>query len=150
LARGHPLALELCSRQRSIPFASVDGVGKELAALDLSGVLDALAPRFVDELGPELREAVEALAVARRATRRLLEAVLARAVSDEFIDELAELTFVTHTAEGLTLHDSVRLAVVTRLCAIDPERHRALRAAVVNFLDHAIDDAVPVGPEAWR
>lgn len=90
------------------------------------------------------------LAIARRATRRLLEAVLARAVSDEFIDELAELTFVTRTAERLMLHDSVRTAMIARLRAMDPERYRSLRAAVLSFLDDAIGNVVPVGPEAWR
>ena len=141
LARGNPLALELAARYTSAP---------ELSGLAENAVLDALASRCVEDLTPPLREAVDAASVVRCATKPLLDAMLGRPFDDALLGELADLSFVERAEDGLVLHDSVRHAVVSRLRALDPDRHRALRSAALAQLERASKDAAPTGASAWR
>jgi Transcriptional regulatory protein, C terminal/AAA ATPase domain len=141
LARGSPLALELAARYTTVP---------ELGGLGENAVLDALARRCVEDLAPPLREAIDAVSIVRRATKPLLGAMLGRPCDEALLGELADLSFVERTEDGLVLHDSVRHAVVSRLRALDPVRHRALRSAAVAHLEGASRDAAPTGPSAWR
>ena len=113
-------------------------------------MLDALARRCVEDLASPLREAIDAVSIVRCATKPLLDAMLGRPCDDALLGELADLSFVERTEDGLVLHDSVRHAVVSRLRALDPVRHRALRLAALAHLEGASKDAAPTGPSAWR
>jgi DNA-binding winged helix-turn-helix (wHTH) protein len=141
LARGSPLALELAARYTTAP---------ELGVLGESAILDALARRCVEDLSPALREAIDALSVVRCATKPLLDAMLGRPCDDALLGDLADISFVERAEEGLVLHDSVRHAVISRLRALDPDRHRALRLAALAHLEGASKGAAPTGPNAWR
>jgi hypothetical protein len=141
LARGSPLALELAAR-----YTSANGLG----GLGENAVLDALARRCIEGLAPPLREAIDAISIVRCATKPLLDAMLGRRCDDALLDELVDLSFVERTEDGLVLHDSVRHAVVSRLRALDPVRHRALRLAALAYLEGASMNAAPTGPNAWR
>jgi hypothetical protein len=141
LARGNPLALELAARYTIAP---------ELGGLSENTVLDALARRCVEGLAPPSREAIDAISIVRCATKPLLEAMLGRPCEDALLAELNELSFVERAQDGLVLHDSVRHAVVSRLRALDPARHRALRSAALAQLEAATNEAVPTGSNAWR
>ncbi|HEY3253608.1 MAG TPA: winged helix-turn-helix domain-containing protein [Polyangiaceae bacterium] len=141
LALGNPLALELAARHTIAP---------EPGGLDENAVLDALARRCVEDLTPALREAIDAVSIVRYATKPLLEAMLGRPCDDALLGELAELSFVECAEDGLVLQDSVRQAVVSRLRALDPVRHRALRLAALAHLERASKDVAPTGPSAWR
>ncbi|HEX4340612.1 MAG TPA: winged helix-turn-helix domain-containing protein [Polyangiaceae bacterium] len=141
LARGSPLALELAARYATAP---------DLGGLGENAVLDALARRCVEDLSPPLREAIDAMSIVRSATKSLLDAMVGRSCDDAVLGELADLSFVERAEEGLVLHDSVRHAVVSRLRALDPVRHRALRLAALAHLEGASEGAAQTGPNAWR
>ncbi|HEY0464617.1 MAG TPA: winged helix-turn-helix domain-containing protein [Polyangiaceae bacterium] len=141
LARGNPLALELAARYTTAP---------ELAGLGENAVLDALARRCVEDLAPQLREAIDSVSLVRCATKPMLDAMLGRPCDEALLGELADLSFVERAEDGFVLHDSVRQAVVSRLCALDPVRHRALRLAALTQLESACKDVAPTGPSAWR
>jgi hypothetical protein len=141
LARGSPLALELAARR-----VSTEG----LDALAENAVLDALAQRCVADLAAPLRDAVDAMAVVRRATRPLLEAMLGRPCDDGFLVELGGLPFVDRMEDGFVLHDAVGRAVASRLRALDPARHRDLTGAAWRLLEGMLAGAEPTGPDAWR
>jgi Transcriptional regulatory protein, C terminal len=144
LARGSPLALELAARYTTAP---------ELGGLDENAenaVLDALARRCVADLALPLREAIDAVSIVRYATKPLLDAMLGAPCDDALLDALAELSFVERADGGFLLYDTVRHAVVSRLRALDPMRHRVLRLAALAHFERASRDAVPTGPSAWR
>jgi len=141
LARGSPLALELASKRAANP---------EVGEVADEAVLDILAQRCVEDLPPQLREALDAGSVVRRLTKPLLEAMLGHTVEDELLAELLELSFVERTTDGLVLHEIVRHAVASRLHALDPVRHRQLRTSALFALERELEGAAPTGPDAWR
>lgn len=69
IARGHPLALRVAAAAAGSP----DGGLEELAAQQ---VLDALARRYVEQLDPLVRRALDAASVVRRLTPSLLAAMV--------------------------------------------------------------------------
>jgi hypothetical protein len=142
LARGVPLALSLVTPGRGRPPLQEEP--------NVSAVLAALAECSADDLRPELKEAVEAACLVRRTTRTMLEAMLGRACDDALFAELAELSFVEHAEDGLTLHETVRHALASRLRALDPTRCLDLRIAAWRKLEALLSDAVPTGPNAWQ
>jgi hypothetical protein len=153
LARGNPLALELAARYTTAPDLAAPKVpasSKYDGGLGENAVLDALARRCVEDLAPPLREAIDAASIVRCGTKPLLDAMLGRPCDDALLGELADLSLVERTEDGLVLHDSVRHAVASRLRALDPVRHRALRLAALAHLEGATRDAAPSGPGAWR
>lgn len=142
LARGTPLALTLATSRTAL--------GALASSVNESSVLATLAQRSVESLPQALREAVEASCVVRRVTRDLLEAMLGRPCDDQLLNELSELSFMEHTDDGLTLHESVRHALASRLSAMDPARHRQLRHAAWMALERMLAGSTPTGPHAWR
>jgi hypothetical protein len=145
VARGVPLALTLLALPRAPAPA-----GETRHGVNESAVLAALAQRSVEALGQRLREALEAMSLVRRATRELLEAMLGERCDDGLLAELAELSFVEHAGDGLTLHETVRHALTSRLRALDPARHRQLSLAAWRALERQIEGAAPSGAIAWR
>jgi hypothetical protein len=92
-------------------------------------MVEELARLYVDGLDRMTRRALDAAAVVRRTTLTLLEAMLPDDDPAELFGALRALPFVELGAEGLVVHDTVRVATSTLLQAADPARHRAHRRA---------------------
>jgi hypothetical protein len=123
-AQGHPVALELALA------AAAERAHFDFEAPDRSRVMARLAHLFLQDLAEsELRAALEAACVVRRASRSFLASLLGPDAATRAMERLGELGFVERTAEGLSLHPSVRQALEGELRAIDPIRHRELRHA---------------------
>jgi hypothetical protein len=142
IAHGVPLALTLVTPSQASSLLPQEP--------NESAILAALAERSADDLRIELKEAVEAACLLRRTTRSMLEAMLGRACDDALFAELAELSFVDHGEEGLTLHETVRHALASRLRSLDPARCLSLRTAAWRKLEALLSEAVPTGPNAWQ
>ena len=122
-SRGHPLALVLAADTlRDDPTAQFE----PLEAPDLLG---PLVQRFVARVPtPELREAVEACALVRRASEDLLALLLGRDVSPALFDALATMPIVESVAGGIKLHDLARDVLHADLRWRAPERYERLHA----------------------
>ena len=123
VARGHPLSLQLA--------AGALAERPELPAEDavLGPMVEELARLYIDGLDPKTRRALDAAAVVRRATLTLLEAMLPEDDPAELFGALRALPFAEIGAQGLVVHDTVRMATSALLQASDPARHRAHRRA---------------------
>jgi molybdopterin biosynthesis enzyme len=74
-----------------------------------------------------LREAIEAASLVRRVTRPVLEAMLPDHSAENILANLQQLSFVEAAADGLAFHDAFRLAIESRVAAMDPVRTRKLK-----------------------
>lgn len=143
IARGHPLALTLAAAGAAehqglrLEDAAVTRVVAELARLYLEEVADA-----------STRRALEASAVVRRTTERLLAAMLAVDDAAELVGRLIELPFVHGGRDGVLVHEAVSEAVSAYLRATDPLRHRRYRRAAWRQLRAELADAPAA--ELWR
>jgi hypothetical protein len=132
-AQGHPLALELALA------AASERPGFDFEAADRSRVMARLAALFLQDLAdPEVRLALEAACVVRRASRSFLASLLGPEAATRALERLAELGFVERTSEGLSIYPSVRQALEGELQALDPIRHRELRRAAWQHLRRAL------------
>jgi hypothetical protein len=122
-ARGHPLSLQLAAGA----VAERPGVPAEDAVL--GAMVEELARLYIDGLDRMTRRALDAAAVVRRTTLSLLEAMLPDDDPAELFGALRGLPFVELGADGLVIHDTVRVATSALLQASDPARHRAHRRA---------------------
>ena len=123
VARGHPLSLQLAAGA----LAERPWLPAEDAVL--GPMVEELARLYIDGLDRMTRRALDAAAVVRRTTLTLLEAMLPDEDPAELFGALRALPFVELGAEGLVVHDTVRVATSTLLHASDPARHRAHRRA---------------------
>ena len=123
VARGHPLSLQLAAGA----LAERPWLPAEDAVL--GPMVEELARLYIDGLDRMTRRALDAAAVVRRTTLTLLEAMLPDDDSAELFGALRALAFVELGAEGLVVHDTVRVATSRLLQASDPARHRAHRRA---------------------
>jgi hypothetical protein len=123
VARGHPLSLQLAAGA----LAERPGLPAEDAVL--GPMVEELARLYIDGLDPMTRRALDAAAVVRRTTLTLLEAMLPEDDPAALFGALRALPFVELGAEGLVVHDTVRVATSALLQASDPARHRAHRRA---------------------
>jgi hypothetical protein len=142
-SRGNPLALQLCTAGLADnPDALSDDA-------ELNQVIDYLALTCVNEIDdPVLREAIEAASLVRRVTRPVLEAMLPDHSAGEILANLRQLSFVEAAADGLMLHDAFRLAIESRVAAMDPVRTRQLKRAAWQSIR---DQLVGAGPrDTWR
>jgi hypothetical protein len=132
-AQGHPLALELA-------FAAVaERPAFDFEAPERSRVIARLAQLFLQDLSDStVCAALEAACVVRRASRSFLASLLGPEAAAHAMERLGEIGFVERTAEGLSLHPSVRQALEGELRAIDPIRHRELRRAAWQHLRQAL------------
>jgi DNA-binding response OmpR family regulator len=92
-------------------------------------MVEELARLYIDGLDPMTRRALDAAAVVRRTTLALLEAMLPQEDPAALFGALRALPFVELGADGLVVHDTVRVATSALLQASDPARHRAHRRA---------------------
>jgi hypothetical protein len=132
-AQGHPLALELALA------AAAERPSFDFDASDRSRVVAQLAQLFLQDLNDSgVRVALEAACVVRNASRSFLASLLGADAAAQAMARLGELGFVERTAEGLSLHPSVRQALEAELRVIDPIRHRELRRAAWQELRRAL------------
>jgi hypothetical protein len=135
-AQGHPLALELALA------AAAERPGFDFEAPDRSRVIARLAQLFLQDLpDSRARTALEAACVVRRASRSFLASLLGEDAAIQTMERLGELGFIERTADGLSLHPSVRQALEGELQAIDPHRHRELRRAAWHHMRQALPSA---------
>jgi hypothetical protein len=122
LTGGLPLALRLAAAAaRDTPDAAAFEAAFPTVASLIAGV-------FLDPLAPDLRAAVEALAVVRRGTLDVLRA-MDPTIQRTTLGELAALPYVDVTAHGLALHEAVRSPVAMVMRGVDPSRYAAHRRA---------------------
>jgi hypothetical protein len=142
-SRGNPLALQLCKASLA---EKPDAPGGDL---ELNQVIDYLALACVNEIAdPVLREAIEAAALVRRITRPVLEAMLPAHSGESILARLRQLSFVEPAADGLVIHDAFRLAIESRVAAMDPVRTRNLKLAAWRCMR---DQLVAAGArDTWR
>lgn len=137
-ARGLPLAAVLLAAEVRRTGCLPEELGDELVR--------ALTRRCLDQAPSGAhREALLACALARRATRSLLEHLFGCAKADVLFDWLAAQGYVSATRDGLHLHDLMREAVLADTAWCDRDRFRELRRTVVRYL------ATRLGPgrDAW-
>jgi Transcriptional regulatory protein, C terminal/AAA ATPase domain len=142
VVRGHPLALTLAAATLR------DGEEPALEDVAAQGAVDALARLFLADVDPPTRAALEAASVVRRATRSVLQAMLAAPDHYDPLEHLASLPFVEPRADGLVVHDAVRAAIDASFRGTDPERHRTYRGAAWRQLREEVRHASDA--ELWR
>jgi hypothetical protein len=128
-AGGSPLALRLL----------VDTVGEAHGPgpLDVSSPdqVRGLMRRLTEaELDPRHHDVLAVAAIARVTTFGLLEAVLPDQDPGTALEWLASRSFAEPLAIGFTLHDLVRRAARADLLHSDPERERAMRRRIADYL----------------
>lgn len=141
-AAGHPLALKLAA------WTLTHRPRLEPCDAEFQSVIDALVERFVRDVDPTLRRALDACAVVRRVTRSLLAAMLGEEETSRAVGPLGALPFVESAPDGLVLHESVRTAIAASLRATDPARYRAFRLAAWSQLRREVRAAGV--PDLWR
>ncbi len=123
-SRGNPLALQLCTASLA---ENPDALGGDP---ELNQVIDFLALSCVNEIAdPVLREAIEAASLVRRVTRPVLEAMMPDHSAENILANLRQLSFIESASDGLVFHDAFRLAIESRVAAMDPVRTRKLKLA---------------------
>lgn len=142
-SRGNPLALQLCTASLA------DKPGALSGGLELNQVIEYLALACVNEIAdPMLREAIEAASLVRRVTRPVLEAMLPDHSAEDILASLRQLSFVEAAADGLVFHDAFRMAIESRVAAMDPVRTRQRkRAAWQSMRDQLV---VAGARDTWR
>ena len=95
-----------------------------------------------------VRRLLEAGSLVRRATRSGLAAMVPEHFSEEAFAALQALPFVETATDGLCVHETVRAAIAASLCALDPERHQALRRAAWTCLRAEVAGAARA--QRWR
>jgi hypothetical protein len=140
---GNPLALQLCTASLADKPDALSG------DLELNQVIDYLALTCVNEIAdPVLREAIEAASLVRRVTRPVLEAMLPDHSAENIVANLRQLSFVEVSADGLVFHDAFRLAIESRVAAMDPVRTRKLKRAAWQSMRDQL--AVAGARDTWR
>ncbi len=138
IAGGHPMALVLAGGARGNLGSKRDGMdargtdprGPDPRGMDPRSMVAQLTRIYLAEVTDErLRIAVEAASVVRTTTHSLLAAMVPEIYSRELYEEMAGLSIVEATSEGLMLHEQVQEAVASWLCSCDPHRRGTYRRA---------------------
>jgi Transcriptional regulatory protein, C terminal len=121
VAHGHPLAL-------SLGLALYSGGGQVRgSAATRHEVLEHMAALFLEDADSRTTEVVQAACLVRTATAPLLAAMLPHIPTDEALNRLRALPFVSAGPHGLLVHDAVRGPVTAALKSNDPVRYQAYR-----------------------
>jgi len=123
VARGHPLALSL---GLALHF---EGGQVRGSAATHHQVLEHMAALFLEDADAETTQVVQAACLVRTATAPLLAAMLPHIPTDQALDRLRALPFVSAGPHGLLVHDAVRGPVTAALKSRDPGRYQAYRRA---------------------
>jgi len=139
LTAGHPLGLQMAIHAcRSGSLDTVRDAG-ELANTILHAIGDS-----------ELRRAVEACAVVRRANRELMSAILevSEIVPLALLEAVEALPFATRDAEGIYITEPVRQAIVEWMSGVDAERYHSWRKIAGEWIEARLRKTK--GVSQWR
>jgi hypothetical protein len=125
LSGGHPLGLRM-----AIHAARAGSLGATRDAGELAkAILRAIGDR-------ELRRAVEACAVVRRANRALMSAILEAKdpIPLSLLEAVEGLPFAKRDAEGIYIAEPVRRAIVDWMAGVEAERYQLWRRTAVEWI----------------
>jgi Transcriptional regulatory protein, C terminal len=125
LSGGHPLGLRM-----AIHAARTGSLG---TARDAAELANAMLHAIGDY---NLRRAVEACAIVRRANRGLMSAILEteEPIQLSLLEAVEALPFSKRDAEGIYIAEPVRRAIVEWMSGVEPERHQMWRKTAANWI----------------
>jgi hypothetical protein len=139
LSGGHPLGLRM-----AIHAARAGSLGSTRDAGELaSAILQAIGDS-------DLRRAVEACAIVRRANRALVSAILEvkEPIPISLLEAVEALPFATRDAEGIYISEPVRRALVDWMSGVEPERYQLWRKTAADWIVSGLRTAGRSG--RWR
>jgi hypothetical protein len=125
LSSGHPLGLRMAVHAaRTGSLGTVRDAG-ELANAILNAIGDS-----------DLRRAVEACAIVRRANRPLISAILEtnEPIPLSRLEAVEALPFATRDAEGIYIAEPVRRAIVDWISGVEAERYQLWRKSAADWI----------------
>jgi hypothetical protein len=125
LSGGHPLGLRM-----AIHAARTGSLG---TARDAGELANAILHAIGDS---DLRRAVEACAIVRRANRALMSAILETEdpIPLSLLEAVEALPFATRDAEGIYIAEPVRRAIVDWMSGVEPERYQLWRKTAADWI----------------
>lgn len=125
LSGGHPLGLRM-----AIHAARTGSLG---TARDAGELANAILHAIGDS---ELRRAVEACAIVRRANRTLISAILQteEPIPLSLLEAVEALPFAKRDAEGIYIAEPVRRAIVDWMSGVEAERHQLWRKTAADWI----------------
>jgi hypothetical protein len=125
LSGGHPLGLQM-----AIHAALTGSLG---TARDAGELANAILHAIGDS---DLRRAVEACAVVRRANRALISAILNtdEPIPLSLLEAVEALPFATRDTEGVYFAEPVRRAIVDWMSSVEPERYQLWRKTAADWI----------------
>jgi Transcriptional regulatory protein, C terminal len=139
LSGGHPLGLRM-----AIHAARAGSLGTTRDAGELA---NAILQVIGDS---DLRRAVEACAIVRRASRDLVSAILEvkEPIPLSLLEAVEALPFAARDAEGIYIAEPVRRALVDWMSGVEAERYRLWRKTAANWIVSRLPTAGRSG--RWR
>jgi hypothetical protein len=125
LSGGHPLGLRM-----AIHAARTGSLG---TARDAGELANAILRAIGDS---DLRRAVEACAIVRRANRALMSAILEteEPIPLSLLETVEALPFATRDAEGIYIAEPVRRAIVEWMSGVEAERYQRWRKTAADWI----------------
>ena len=125
LSGGHPLGLRM-----AIHAARTGSLG---TARDAGELANAILRAIGDS---DLRRAVEACAIVRRANRALMSAILEteEPIPLSLLEAVEALPFATRDAEGIYIAEPVRRAIVDWMSGVEAERYQLWRKTAADWI----------------
>ena len=125
LTGGHPLGLQMAIHAARVGSLDTVRDAGELANTILHAIGDT-----------ELRRAVEACAIVRRANRALVSQILdsPSPVPLSLLEAVEALPFATRDPEGIYITEPVRQAIVDWMSGVDAERYQAWRKIAADWI----------------
>jgi len=125
LSGGHPLGLRM-----AIHAARTGSLG---TARDAGELANAILHAIGDN---DLRRAVEACAIVRRASRAVISAILetSEPIPLSLLEAVEALPFATRDAEGIYIAEPVRRAIVDWMSGVEPERYQLWRKTAADWI----------------
>jgi hypothetical protein len=139
LSSGHPLGLRMAIHAaRTGSLGTVHDAG-QLANAILNAIGDG-----------DLRRAVEACAIVRRASRPLISAILNanEPIPLSRLEAVEALPFATRDAEGIYIAEPVRRAIVDWMSGVEAERYQLWRKTAADWIVSRLREAGRSG--RWR
>jgi DNA-binding winged helix-turn-helix (wHTH) protein len=139
LSGGHPLGLQM-----AIHAARTGSLG---TARDAGELANAILQAIGDS---ELRRAVEACAIVRRANRALMSAILEtrEPIPLSLLEAVEALPFAMRDAEGIYIAEPVRRAIVDWMSGVEAERYQLWRRTAADWIVSRLRAARRTG--RWR
>lgn len=139
LSNGHPLGLRMAIHAARTGSLATVGDAGELA----NAILHALGDS-------DLRRAVEACAIVRRANRPLISAILEAKgpIELSLLEGVEAMPFASRDAEGIYIAEPVRRAIVEWMSGVEADRYQLWRKAAADWIVSRLREAGRSG--RWR